>query len=142
MIEFNEPKVTIVTGKETVLFVDDEEGIVEIGRLILEKMGYKVIEAHGGREAIAIFRKKKEKIDIVILDMIMPGMGGGETFGELKEIDPHIKVLLSSGYSINGQAQGIMDRGCDGFIQKPFNMQDLSIKVRKVLDGRDGSSGS
>lgn len=137
VIEFNELKATIVTGKETVLFVDDEEGIVEIGRLILEKLGYTVIEAHGGSEAIAIFRAQKEKIDIVILDMIMPGMSGGETFGELKEIDPHVKVLLSSGYSINGQAQSIMDLGCDGFIQKPFNMQDLSIKVRKVLDGRD-----
>jgi two-component system, cell cycle sensor histidine kinase and response regulator CckA len=67
--------------------------------------------------------------------MIMPGMGGGETFNELKAIDPDIKVVLSSGYSINGQAKNILNRGCKGFIQKPFSLQDLSIKLRQVLDG-------
>jgi len=65
----------------------------------------------------------------------MPGMGGGETFNELKAIDPDIKVVLSSGYSINGQAKNILNRGCKGFIQKPFSLQDLSIKLRQVLDG-------
>jgi len=72
--------------------------------------------------------------DLVILDMIMPKMGGGETFDRLKEIDPDIKVLLSSGYSINGQATEILDRGCSGFIQKPFNIQQLSVRIRGVLD--------
>ncbi|MBI5062609.1 MAG: response regulator [Desulfatitalea sp.] len=136
VIESNEPKVTLRTGDETVLFVDDEEGIVEIARLILEKLGYTVVEAHGGRQAVEIYRRQQEKIDIVILDMIMPGMSGSETFAELKAIDPQVKILLSSGYSITGQAQSIMEQGCNGFIQKPFNMQDLSIKVRQVLEGR------
>jgi CheY-like chemotaxis protein len=66
--------------------------------------------------------------------MIMPGMGGGETYDRLKEADPDIKVLLSSGYSINGEAGEILDRGCDGFIQKPFNIKELSRKLREILD--------
>jgi PAS domain S-box-containing protein len=135
VIEPNIPKATILPGNETVLFVDDEEGIVEIARLILEKLGYTVIEAHGGRKAVEIYRRQERQIDIVILDMIMPGMSGSETFAELRAIDPHVKILLSSGYSITGQAQRIMEQGCNGFIQKPFNMQDLSLKVRQVLDG-------
>jgi len=71
--------------------------------------------------------------DLVILDMIMPQMGGGETYDKLKEIGPTIKVLLSSGYSINGQAKEILKRGCNGFIQKPFTMRELSKAIREVL---------
>ena len=67
------------------------------------------------------------------MDLIMPGMGGGETFDHLKKINSALKVLLSSGYSIDGQAKDIMDRGCDGFIQKPFSLDELSGKIRKTL---------
>ena len=66
--------------------------------------------------------------------MIMPGMGGGETYDQLKEINPGIKALLSTGYSINGRASEILKRGCDGFIQKPFNIIELSQKIREVLE--------
>jgi PAS domain S-box-containing protein len=107
-------------GDETVLLVDDEEMIIDVGGQLLEKMGYKVLIAKSGKEATEIYEKNKDKIDIVILDMIMPDMSGGNTFDRLKEINPEIKVLLSSGYSINGQATEILERGCDGFIQKPF----------------------
>ena len=72
--------------------------------------------------------------DLIILDMIMPDMGGGETFDRLKEIDPGIKVLLSSGYSVDGQATEILDRGCKGFIQKPFDIKELSLRIREILD--------
>ena len=72
--------------------------------------------------------------DIIILDMVMPGVGGGETYGKMKEINPKVKVLLSSGYSIDGQATEILKRGCNGFIQKPFNMKQLSQELRKILD--------
>ena len=72
--------------------------------------------------------------DLVILDMIMPDMGGSEAYDRLKELNPSIKVLLSSAYSIDGQATEIMDHGCDGFIQKPFNMKQLSQKIRGILD--------
>jgi CheY-like chemotaxis protein len=68
------------------------------------------------------------------MDMIMPGLGGGETFDRLKRINPNVKVLLCSGYSINGQASKIMERGCDGFIQKPFTLKQLSVKIREILD--------
>ncbi|MCX5815764.1 MAG: response regulator, partial [Proteobacteria bacterium] len=78
--------------------------------------------------------EKRNEIDLVILDMIIPGISGGETFDRLREINPDAKVLLSSGYSINGQAQEIMDRGCNGFIQKPFHLGKLSSKIREMLD--------
>ncbi len=98
-------------------------------------MGYTVLIARIEKEAIDIYENKKDKIDIVILDMIMPYMGSGDTFDRLKEIKSGVKVLLSSGYSINGQATEILERGCDDFIQKPFNMKQLSRKLREILNG-------
>ncbi len=121
-------------GQGTVLLVDDEEMIVLVGRLMLEKLGYRVLVAGSGQEALDVYGEKKEEIDLVILDMVMPGMGGGETYDRLKEIDGDVKVLLSSGYSIDGQAKEIMDRGCRGFIQKPFAVEELSRRVEKVFD--------
>ncbi|MFH1674504.1 MAG: response regulator [Pseudomonadota bacterium] len=88
----------------------------------------------GGREAVEIYEASKDKIDLVILDMIMPDMGGGETYDGMKEINSDVKVLLSSGYSIEGEATEILERGCDGFLQKPFNIKDLSAKIRELLD--------
>ena len=122
----------IQKGEGTVLVVDDEEMIVDVGTCILERIGYHVLAARSGEEALKIYREKDALIDMVILDMIMPGMGGGETFERLKEIDPSVKVLLSSGYSINGQATEILKRGCRGFIQKPFTMVELSRKLREI----------
>jgi len=124
----------ILTGTETVLLVDDEEMIVDVGKQLLEKMGYRVFIVRSGKEAIDIYREKKDQVDIVILDMIMPGIGGGETYERMKEINPNLKALLSSGYSMDGQAQEILNRGCDGFIQKPFNTKQLSRKLREILD--------
>ncbi len=121
-------------GKGTVLLVDDEEMILEVGRMMLEKLGYQVLVARSGPEALDVYGKQKEEIELVILDMIMPGMGGGETYDRLKEVDGDVRVLLSSGYSINGQAREIMDRGCMGFIQKPFAMDELSRIVKEVFD--------
>jgi PAS domain S-box-containing protein len=123
----------IIEGSGTILLVDDEEMVLNVGGRVLEKLGYTVIEAPGGKEAVDIFDKNKESIELVILDMIMPDMGGGETYDRIKEIKPRVKVLLSSGYSIDGQATEIMKRGCDGFIQKPFKADELSEKLRKIL---------
>ena len=92
------------------------------------------VEAKSGKEAISAYRKNKDSIDMVILDMVMPEMGGGDVYDHLKEVNPDIKVLLSSGYSINGQANNILSRGCNGFIQKPFNIKCLSQEIRAVLD--------
>ncbi|RLB19931.1 MAG: hybrid sensor histidine kinase/response regulator, partial [Deltaproteobacteria bacterium] len=76
----------------------------------------------------------KDKINIVLLDIIMPDMSGGQVYERMKEINPDIKVLLSSGYNIEGQATEILERGCDGFIQKPFNMKELSRSIDEILN--------
>ena len=121
-------------GRGTVLLVDDEAMVLEVGQMMLENLGYRVLIAQSGEEAIDLYDKEREEIDLIILDMIMPGMGGGEAFDRLKTFNPDVAVLLSSGYSINGQATEILDRGCNGFIQKPFTMEDLSRKINKILD--------
>jgi len=123
----------ILGGKETVLLVDDEATIIEVMQKALLLTGFKVFVARGGEEAVEVFKKNRERIDIVILDMIMPGMGGGKVFDSLRAIQPGVKVVLSSGYSIDGEASQIMARGCNGFIQKPFGIKELSQKIREVM---------
>ncbi len=125
---------TPLSGTETILIVDDEEMILEVGREMLNELGYRPLEANSGQEALEIYLQEGEKIDLIILDMIMPEMSGGETYNKLKQISPAVKVLLASGYSLNGKASSILDSGCNGFIQKPFNMEELSRKIREVLD--------
>jgi CheY-like chemotaxis protein len=127
-------EIEIQKGHETVLLVDDEDMIIDVGEKMLKQMGYKVLLANSGKTAIEVYKRHEDKIDLVILDMIMPDMGGGDAYDTLKGINPDIIVLLSSGYSINGQATEILERGCDGFIQKPFNMSKLSQAIRKTLD--------
>ena len=131
-------KVTeeFLEGQETVLLVDDEAMIIDVGSRMLDKLGYRVFTARDGREAIEVFKKHKKEIDVVVLDMIMPQMSGGETYDRLRKIRPGVKVLLSSGYSINGQASEILNRGCNGFIQKPFNLQNLSQSLRAIVEGK------
>ena len=125
-------------GGETVLLADDEGMVIEVGREMLQRLGYTVLTAMTGREAIETYRAHKALIDLVILDMIMPDMTGMETYDRLKKEDPNIIVLLSSGYSIDGQASEILRQGCNGFIQKPFTMAALSRKVREVLGKTNG----
>jgi two-component system cell cycle sensor histidine kinase/response regulator CckA len=124
-------------GSETILLVDDDDLIVDVGQAMLKTLGYDVLTANSGSVAISLYRSHRERIALVILDMIMPDMGGGRAYDQLKTIDPAVKVLLASGYSINGQATDILARGCNGFIQKPFTLQALSEKVRTVLDAAD-----
>jgi len=124
----------IQKGTETVLLVDDEEIILDVGKDMLTEIGYKVLIAKSGKEAVEVYRKHKDTIDLVIVDLIMSGMGGGEAYDRMKEIDPDLKALLSSGYSIAGEASKILERGCNDFIQKPFNMEELSVKIREILD--------
>jgi len=131
--EIESGPAAIIKGSGIILLIDDEKMILDVGVELLEELGYKVKSAMSGQEAIDVLKEERGKIDLIIMDMIMPGMGGGETFDRLKEIDPDIKVLLSSGYSINGQATKILRRGCDGFIQKPFNMNQLAEKVQRIL---------
>ena len=107
-----------------------------MGKELLAMLGYRALIARNGTDAIKICQENKDYIDMVILDMIMPEMDGGETYDKLKKVNPDLKVLLSSGYSIHGQATEILERGCDGFIQKPFDIQNMSQKMREVLDSR------
>ena len=124
----------MVKGTGTVLLVDDEETILQVAQELLETMGYRVLLARNGREAVEAYRKNQDDIDIVLLDIVMPNMGGAEAYDLMKQINPNIKVLLSSGYSINGEATKIIKRGCNAFIQKPFTMKELSRKIREILD--------
>jgi PAS domain S-box-containing protein len=124
---------TVVTGNGTILLIDDEKMIIDVGQELLQELGYDVLTARSGKEAVEIYRQKSTRVDLVIMDLIMPGMSGSETYDRLKEINTHVKVLLSSGYSINGQAAKILERGCDGFIQKPFNINQLSEKIQGII---------
>ncbi|MBN1545475.1 MAG: response regulator [Syntrophaceae bacterium] len=132
----------IHTGQGTILLVDDEEGILEIGKSMLESLGYHVLISHTGPEAIDLYTNHKEQINLVLLDMIMPGLGGGKIYDILKAINPQVKVLLISGYSIEGEAKKIIARGCNGFLQKPFKIKELSKKIREVISGSKSGSRS
>ena len=114
--------------------VDDEELMTDISQQFLQKMGFKVLIAKSGKEAIEVFNANRDIIDLVILDIILPGMDGGAIYDRLKEIKPGIKVLIASGYSINGKAGELMEKGCSGFIQKPFRQSELSLKLNEILN--------
>jgi len=120
-------------GHGTILIVDDEELILGVCSRFLRMAGYQVLTATRGKEAIAMVREHGDEISLVILDMIMPEMSGRQTFEELQRISPQIKVLLASGFSLEGQAQELLDLGCKGFIPKPFGLAGLSAKVREAL---------
>jgi CheY-like chemotaxis protein len=132
--ETSEVKPDMVKGNETVLLVDDEEGPIMVEELMLKELGYKVVPARSGKEAVRLYRENKDRLEVVALDMIMPEMSGKETYERLKQIDPNVKVLLVSGYSLNKQVEELMDLGCNGFIQKPFDIIELSEKLREVLN--------
>ncbi|MFO7558854.1 MAG: PAS domain S-box protein [Desulfobacterales bacterium] len=123
-------------GTETILLIDDETIVIDVCRSMLKELGYEVIVARGGKAAIEIYAGKKENISLVILDIIMPDMDGEKVFDKIREINPRAKVLLSSGCSIDAQASAILSKGCDGFIQKPFKIKQLSLSVREIL-GKD-----
>jgi two-component system cell cycle sensor histidine kinase/response regulator CckA len=128
------PPKGLLVGNETILFVDDEDVIIDVNREILESLGYKVVAAKSGQEALEVYRKLQGKISLIILDMIMPGMDGEATYDSLKKVNPEVRVILSSGYSKNEQARAILEKGCQAFIQKPFSISDLSMTIRQVLD--------
>ncbi|MBW1812398.1 MAG: PAS domain S-box protein [Deltaproteobacteria bacterium] len=121
-------------GSGTILLIDDEQMMLDVGEEMLKGLGYDVLIAKGGNEGLEIYRENQRKIDMVILDMIMPGTTGSNAYDSLKEINNDIRVLLSSGYSINGKANDILERGCDGFIQKPFTLEQLSHKISEILN--------
>jgi len=128
-----ETRLPIDHGRGTILLVDDEVSLLKVGSEMLSALGYEVLPVDNGQNAIDTYKAHKKTIDLVILDMIMPGMTGGDVFTRLKEIDPEIKALLSSGYSLDDQGRKIMDSGFCGFLQKPFGMKELGIKIKEAL---------
>lgn len=134
LVEERPETAGIMRGTETILLVDDEPGVLAVSKEILESLGYTVHGMKNGKEAVVLYGRIKDSISLAIIDMIMPGLSGSETFNHIRDINPSARVILSSGYSLDGQAQQIMDKGCDGFIQKPFDIAFLSRKVREVLE--------
>jgi CheY-like chemotaxis protein len=133
---FEHPVVTVMPqgGTETILLVDDEDLIRDLGKRTLRKAGYTVLTASNGKEALEIYRKEQSRIDLVILDLIMPEMGGKECLKGLLEINLDIKVLIASGYSADGPTNGASASGSKGFVAKPFDMREVLEMVRKTLD--------
>ena len=121
-------------GSGGVLLIDDESMILETASELLRMLGYVVYRAASGQEAVSIYYEKKSRIDLVILDMIMPGISGQQVLKLLKEINPEVKVILSSGYSMQGEVQKVMESGCAAFLQKPYNFKELSNILQQVMN--------
>ena len=120
-------------GGGTILLVDDEDMVLEVGTRVLEKLRYPVLKAENGREAVALFARHSDQIGLVILDMNMPGMPGAVVFEELRKLKPDVKILVSSGYGPDGQTQRLVASGGCGFIQKPFTIAALTEKLSELL---------
>jgi len=125
----------IATGTETVLVVDDEPMVLRVAQTVLDKLGYQVLCASHGQEALEIVRKHDGKIDLAIIDMAMPIMGGPELFPLLRTERPGIRVILCSGYELDPAAQALLDAGATAFVRKPFPIRTLATEIRKALDG-------
>ncbi|MFA5905346.1 MAG: ATP-binding protein [Desulfobacula sp.] len=121
-------------GSETILLVDDEEEIVNVGKNFLDKLGYKPLIARNGLEAVEIFRTYKDRISLIVLDLIMPKMDGKQAFLAIKDIKADAKILISTGYSVDDKIEGFLNQGCHGFIQKPFSLNEFARALRKILD--------
>jgi DNA-binding NtrC family response regulator len=121
-------------GSETILLVDDEESILNLGRKILEEYGYTVLMAGDGESALEAYRQEQRQIDLVILDLIMPGIGGRRCLDELFKISLQAKVVVASGYSAKGPVKETIEAGARGFIKKPYDMRQMLSVVRSVLD--------
>jgi DNA-binding response OmpR family regulator len=132
------PVVTDPGGAETILLVEDNEQVRNLVFTILQRKGYAVLVAEDGKKALDILDQHKGALDLMLTDVVMPGMNGKELFNRVIEKHAHLKVIYMSGYTANVIAhRGILDEGTD-FIQKPFSTEDLAVKVREVLDRNKG----
>ncbi|HQO08838.1 MAG TPA: response regulator [Clostridiales bacterium] len=126
-------KESFDTKDKTILVVDDEKMVLNATAEMLSYLGYQILKAENGRVAVDIFSNNR-RISCVILDMIMPGMDGEKVFNELRKIDPSVKVIISSGYSMSAKVESMLMNGAKGFLEKPFSMDEISIKLRQVLE--------
>jgi two-component system cell cycle sensor histidine kinase/response regulator CckA len=125
------------TGTETILVVDDEEGVRALGRTVLEPCGYTVLMAENGPQALEVYQAYQREISLVVLDVIMPQMSGRDCLQRLRELDPQVKVLISTGYTAKGLAQELMAEGALAVVEKPFQIQDFAVAVRAAIDEKD-----
>jgi DNA-binding NtrC family response regulator len=132
--EKTEEEEQLQGGKETILLVDDEKFLLDLGEEMLQKFGYTVLTAERGERAIEIYQNRKEEIPLVILDLIMPGMGGRRCLEEILKIDPSQKVIIISGYYVDGPTKEALELGARGYIKKPYEVGDMLKSVREVLD--------
>jgi hypothetical protein len=133
----DQPAAAITSGNETILLVEDDESVMKVTRTILEGLGYTVIEAANGEQAIERFRENAGGVHLVVSDMIMPGLSGKDVQRELSRIQPDIKILYISGYTADILKQKGMEGERLNFVSKPLQPDDLSRKIREVLDEPD-----
>ena len=127
------PAKAPMRGTGTILLVDDDQAVLEAGGRLLAKLGYRVETANDDETALDKYINANGSLDLVILDMVMPRMGGEEALERMRRIDPHKKILIASGYSPEAQAKTVADKGFDGFIQKPYTLEELSLKIGAAL---------
>ena len=121
-------------GSEAILLVDDEENIRQLGKEVLTSYGYTVMTAPDGESALELYRKEYDQIDLIILDLSMPGMGGKKCLKELVKINPQAKVIIASGYSVNGPTKETIEAGAKAFVGKPYEVNQILKVVREILD--------
>jgi len=124
--------------RATILLVDDEERFLKLGSNVLRRLGFAVLESHDGDGALETYRARRDEIDVVLLDMAMPGINGTQVFERLRVMDPEVRVLLMSGYPEDAAANRLLQHGAAGFLHKPFSMSEVSLRIRKIL--RQGKS--
>ncbi len=120
-------------GSGTILIVDDEPLVAELARDILRRFGYAVLTAQGGEEAIQLYRQHSGEVVAVLLDMVMPEMDGREVFQRLRGLNPEVKVVISSGYSHDRDADDLLEQGASGFVQKPYRIAELIRVVNEAV---------
>ena len=132
--EFEEKFGSSSEQEITVLLIDDEEMVINISEMMLKNLGYKVLKAHSGSEGLQLFEENQSKIDLIISDLEMPKMNGEEVMDKLRAIDPQIKVMLSSGALTDTDEQYVMNKGFNGFLKKPYNLDTLCEKMAEILN--------
>lgn len=134
MEEERNRRMQLPGGTETILIVDDQETVWDFLIEALQKLGYSVLLAENGLDAVEIYENNPGQIDLVLLDMIMPKQGGHSTFHKLKELDPQVKVLLSSGFVSLEEVDDLLKNGAAGFLPKPHRIRDMATEIRRILD--------
>ncbi len=125
------------TGNETILIVDDQETIWDFLIDALQELGYSVLLAENGLDAVQIYEDNPAEIDLVLLDMVMPKQGGHQTFYKIKEIDPKANILLSSGYVSEEEVKDLLEKGAKGFLSKPHRLSEMAQAIRNILDNAE-----